>query len=133
MSKKPTTEFWITNISKMVITIGDLNLSIKPKQSINLFKQIFDKQEIKTSLLSGDLLKRKKMFVFGKTQPQKIQASPILLAEAGASTCNYAYEEIKTGNMIMDDYQNLSDDKFVNELLELEDEDIKSKTKQKRK
>ena len=51
---------WITNFSKKAINIADLNLSIQPRQSMDLLKsKVLTKEQIKRSYLFGDLKKSK--------------------------------------------------------------------------
>ena len=122
MTKK--SEYWVTNISKLVITVNDLNFTIYPKQSFNLLRKNSEitLDKIKLSQKSGDLSKKKNFLAFGESVPKKIGQAPIEFSDGAPSTCRYHYEEIIEQNLISDDYDNLADEKFIDELIEIEDE-----------
>lgn len=125
--KSQNQELWATNISKMVITIGDLNLTFLPGKKYDLFnsKLGLDPKEVLKSASSGDLFKKNTCIILSQTRVKIPPPSSIILAKGGASTCHYFYEEIKEQNLILDDYQNLEDEKFVNDLLEIEENNYK--------
>lgn len=65
-------ELWITNLTKMDISISDLNIIVKSMCSVNLLSRRFklDRKEIAKSLEFGTLNKKKGLLVFGLGKPR---------------------------------------------------------------
>lgn len=55
-------EFWISNITNRLISLGDLGILLQPYQSVNLLDRknfpLFTDKHIEQSLISGSLYKR---------------------------------------------------------------------------
>lgn len=120
-------EYWIINISKKVIVLEDLNdLVIFPGINYNILKKSnnISTEMIEKSIKFGDLLKKSKFIKIGKQNLSLIKAK-ILLAEASPSTVNISYEEQKDDNLIGIGFeeQNFSDEKFVEDILNAEEDD----------
>lgn len=65
---------WITNISKNIISVGDLGFTIQPYQSINLLDKhhySFTDEQLKRSFSSGSLYKRSDKIVVRKLPPSQ--------------------------------------------------------------
>ncbi len=65
-------EFWITNISNMIVNLHDLNLFIKPYSSINLLNRrhlLLTENQIDESATSGSIFKKSDKIVVRKYSP----------------------------------------------------------------
>src|SRR5665213_2609119 len=81
-SKEKEESFWITNISKKIVSLRDLNLSIPPMKSMNLLDSRhhhLTKEQISSSVSSGSLYAKQKMVVVRKVPPLGIVKNEILL------------------------------------------------------
>ena len=79
----PSTSYWITNLSKTDVSLGDLCITVKALTSINLLDAkhypylTFDL--IKKSETSGSLFKKRNKIVHRKFPPQTIEGNNISL------------------------------------------------------
>jgi hypothetical protein len=118
--------FWIINISKVVVNLGDIGLSIRPGQYYNLldpkhFHYAYDR--LAKSLESGSLFKKKNKIVYlGEEKPyfgkkEKMQMSTIPAVKPVRSIVE----------VIEPDYDQLlfSDESYANEISELFGEEKK--------
>ncbi len=69
------TEFWITNISKMNVSLADLNLTVKSFSSVNLLdKKHYDYtlEQLENSAKTGSIFKKSKLIAVRKNAPKDI-------------------------------------------------------------
>jgi len=79
-------EFWVTNISKMDVSLSDLNLTIRSFTTINLMDSkhyYFTSDQLYKSAESGSLFKKKDKIVVRKIAP-KIEKKRVMLIVGGA-------------------------------------------------
>lgn len=72
----PQSHFWITNISKKMITLEDLNVDIYPMRTLNLLDKKhykFTNEQLNKSALSGSLYKKQKYVIIRQIPPGETQ------------------------------------------------------------
>lgn len=90
--------FWVTNISKKDISIGDLGILIKARSRVNLLSRFYKipMEKLLKSKESGSLSKRKKELLIGFVAPEEekkqIEVSSQPLYSEGLRS-NYVIEE----------------------------------------
>jgi hypothetical protein len=71
-------EFWITNLSKMNVSLADLNLTVRPFSSINLLDSkhySYNIDELEKSAKSGSLYKKSKLVSVRNNAPKVIKTN----------------------------------------------------------
>jgi len=69
------TEFWITNISKMNVSLADLNLTVKSFSSINLLDKRhynYSLEQLEKSAKIGSIFKKSKLIAVRNNAPKNI-------------------------------------------------------------
>jgi len=120
MDKK---EFWITNISNMIVNLHDLNLFIKPYSSINLLDRkhyLISENQIYHSANSGSIFKKKDKIYIRNIAPElkqdialDIDLEPIL-----------PYKQLSTVEFKEEVYEELllTDEEIADQNSELDDQ-----------
>lgn len=68
--------FWLTNLSKMRVSLADLNLTIKPYATINLLDKKhyhYTEKELIESARSGSIFKKRKILSVRSVAPEEIK------------------------------------------------------------
>ena len=116
--------FWITNISKRIVSLTDLALSVQPMTSVNLLDNrhySFNKDQLIKSATSGSLFKKSDKIVVRKVAPEIKNKSPIPFQEdAIFPTKQRSLVEIED---IKYEELELTDDDFAKENAETAEED----------
>ena len=71
--KPPEPEFWVTNVSKMNVSLGDLDLTIKAYTTVNLLDKRhyhYTIEQLKKSAESGSLYKKRDKIYPRKNAPE---------------------------------------------------------------
>ena len=147
--EKQQEEFWVTNISKMNVSLADLNLTIKSFHSVNLMDTrhySYTPDQLKKSAESGSLFTKNKFLSVRKVAPKIKSANMAVIrtlydkeskswSEDGIYIPNRArsvlkvndviYEELEVGQEIID--QKTADEKFALENIELVNLDEESR------
>jgi hypothetical protein len=79
-------EFWVTNISKMDVSLSDLNLTIRSFTTVNLMDSkhyYYTLDQLYKSAETGSLFKKRDKIVVRQVAP-KIEKKKILLSVGGA-------------------------------------------------
>jgi len=113
--------FWVTNISKMNVSLTDLNLTIKTMTTVNLLDQkhySFTENELKKSAESGSIFKKRDRVVVRKVEPKLSQPHHILIEE----DCSMPSRERSLVSVKQEKYEelNISDESFASEMADLE-------------
>src|SRR5208282_479191 len=114
MARSKISEFWITNLSKKGITLHDLNVTIMPKQSMNLFDSKhfnLTKEQILLSAKSGSIYQKGRYVVVRNLAPERqkvirIEANkePLFGARKNAVDVKEVhYEELDVPDEFIDD------------------------------
>jgi len=111
-------EFWITNITKMNISLADLNLTVKPYSSVNLLSKHYylTPEQLQKSAESGSIFKKRDKIVVRKIAPEVLQANIVLTSDT------FIPNREKSIYSIKEEYYeelNISDEEFANENSEL--------------
>lgn len=123
LQEKPS--FWIKNISKKGISLGDLNISIQPNISINLLDSNryphLDYDKLIASSTNGSLFKKQRFVVIRKVPPTTelkqyipLQKDAVFLHDPRSAA---KIEEIHYDEL------NISDDDYANENAEMAQSD----------
>lgn len=123
---KKTEDFWLTNISNRNVMIGDLNLTIKARSSVNLLNRrfySFTKEQLEKSLESGSLKAKshlvvKRLVPPGTPMEYKIQVDKSVVAPDKTRSV----VEIKEENY---EELQLTDEQFAEEMADTVDIDRK--------
>ncbi len=122
MQGKATKEFWIINVSKMDVSLADLNVTVRSHTSVNLLDSAhyqLTEEQIQFSLEKGSLHKKRDKIKVRLHAP--IPEKPRLIEKAenfqrplrsGIETTAPKYEEL-----------DISDEKFAEELSETAEQD----------
>lgn len=76
--KKTKPTFWVTNISKMNVSLADLNLTIKAFSSVNLLDDRhyqYTEEQLKKSFESGSIYKKRDRIIVRKVAPEVLIAN----------------------------------------------------------
>lgn len=71
---KEKKEFWITNVSNIIVNLYDLNLFIKPHTSVNLMDRkhhTITEKQIQVSATSGALFKKRDKVLIRNISPEQ--------------------------------------------------------------
>lgn len=120
-------DFWITNISDHLISLGDLGVLIRPYQSINLLDPKhyqLTQEQINSSLFSGSLYKRSDKIKVRKNPPNltKLKGPSPIDFEQTNDFPSKIRSIIKFQEFNHEDYQ-ISDDEYAKQNAELAEED----------
>lgn len=124
--------FWITNISKRLISVGDLGILLQPHQSVNLLDSkhyTFTEAQIQTSLATGSLYKRSdKIKVRKNPPPQALKGA----SKVGLDETNQFPSKIRSllehKEFNYEEHQ-VTDDEYAAQNADLADEDDVGKYK----
>jgi hypothetical protein len=112
--------FWITNISDRNITLGDLNISVPARASVNLLDNrhySFSEIQLKNSAMNGSIFKKSDKIVVRKVPPVvQLSQRPMDIAHQGLPSRTKSVYEIKT-----EEYEELKIDELQETLGELND------------
>lgn len=120
MSKK---NFWITNITKKDVTLGDLNVTIRSFKSIDLLSKGFylTESQINNSLDKGSLSKRVKQNIISVC---KVTPSPIPTREKIEASKEPIFSRGKFVTEIKEEFYEelqINDEEFAKEQAEFEE------------
>lgn len=132
-------QYFITNISNLLLNLEDFEIYLSPRKTINLLdpKFNFTEEQIKKSIESGTLKKKKKMLVIGAGKPQLPDYKPIFNSEdyrfgtTKIEVSNFKPEQDLTNNFEND--QKLSEDRFIEDMLDDEETELMEKLKKRAK
>ena len=122
--QKKNKSFWVTNISKMNVSLSDLNLTIKAMTTVNLLDSkhyYLTEDQLNKSAKSGSLFKKRDRVVVREVEPKIKKPHHILIEEDNSvpsrdrslvSVKQEKYEEL-----------NISDENFASEMADLENEE----------
>lgn len=120
--------FWVTNISKMNVSLADLNLTIKAYSSVNLLDSKhyqYTLDQLNKSVDSGSIFKKRDRIVVRKVAPEVLKANIPLTRETFIPSRERSLYEIKHEHY---DELNVSDEQFASDtadLVELDNKPIK--------
>ena len=132
-------QYFITNISNLLLNLEDFEIYLSPRKTINLLdpKFNFTEEQIKKSIESGTLKKKKKMLVIGVGKPQLPDHKSIFNSEdyrfgtTKIEVSNFKPEQDLTNNFEND--QKLSEDRFIEDMLDDEETELMEKLKKRAK
>jgi hypothetical protein len=110
-------ELWITNISKMNVTLRDLNISIPAMRSVNLISKRngFKIEAVEKSIASGSIYAKR-----NKIKVRKVAPEPIKRTLEVSKEPLYTSENVLQSQVVIDNPQyeelNISDEQFFDEL-----------------
>lgn len=128
--KLPDPEFWVCNFSKKTIYVEDLGVNIPAKSSINLLAKNnnFTWEQLHLSLDSGSLLKKNSVLKIRETAP-KIPVSGIFIVKdpriSASLKSKIQVNNKKIEDLIAEEETAISDQKFILDFLEEEEEPVK--------
>lgn len=124
-------EFWITNISDRNVSLSDLNISIKPKCSVNLLDKKhyhFTLEQIVNSVESGSIYKKRDKLFVRKVRPVQSEKKSIIYDPKATRPSIYK-SAVKVQEQIYDELI-LSDEDFAKENADLSTEANKTSKKE---
>lgn len=118
--------FWVSNISKMNVSLTDLGLTIPAGKTVNLLDKkhySYTREELLVSAATGSLFKKKSKVVVRKVPPQYNPGIPGVIKEVAAPG-NFPSRRRSIVEVIEKEYEelDLSDDTFAQEAADLVDE-----------
>jgi hypothetical protein len=123
-SLKPSDFFWVTNISKKIVSLTDLGICIYPMRSVNLLDNkhySLTKEQLIASASSGSLLAKSKLLSVRKVPPPNTPKVRIPFQEdaiyPSKQRSAVEVEDIKYEEL------NISDDDYANENADLAEKD----------
>lgn len=121
--KQQEPEFWVTNISKMNVSLGDLNLTIKAYSTVNLLDTRhyhYTIEQLKKSAESGSLYKKRDKIFLRESAPETNAQRIPYVEEAIIPPRDRSVFQIE-----QQEYEelNLSDEEFAEENAEMADID----------
>jgi hypothetical protein len=130
-------QYFLTNISNLLINLEDFDLFLSPRKTINLSdpKLGYSQDQIEKSIQSGTLNKKKKFLVIGTGKPQIPIYKPIFNSEdarnstTGIQITNFKPEQDLTNNFEGD--QKMAEDRFVEDMLDDEETELMEKLKKR--
>lgn len=134
MNKKEDTKdfFWITNITKKIVNLSDINVVIYPMRSLNLMDKkhySFKKEQLIKSAESGSLKAKEKMVVVRKVPPV-LEKQPRILIQEDAVFQTRQRSSIEVENIKYEELD-VSDDQFAAENADTAETDHLGKWTQK--
>lgn len=126
MNETQPKQFWITNISKIIITIADLDVVIYPWRSLNIAKKGFNltHEQLEASKTSGSLFKLKKHLIISDNPPNYGNKKyPEVVDVAMSFVKIKPVEHLEKESLLGFDTteQNKSDDQYLDDILTSED------------
>jgi hypothetical protein len=118
-------ELWITNISKMNISLSDLNLTIKSLASINLLDEKhyhYTLEQIEKSIQSGSIFKRRDKIFVRINAPDLLKNNMSVIRETYIPSRKRSLFEMKVDHY---DELDVSDEQFAEENADTADFDTK--------
>lgn len=125
MKKNDAQSFWVTNISKMNVSLADLNLTIKAFSSVNLLDSKhyqYTKEQVINSVKSGSIFKKRDKIIVRKIPPEILQANIPLARETFIPSRERSVLVLKEENY---EELNISDEQFAEENADIVDLDNK--------
>lgn len=126
MPNKPEAPtFWVTNISKMNVSLADLNLTIKAYSSVNLLDKKhyqYTHEQLVKSVESGSIFKKRDKIIERKVPPEVLKASIPLDRETFIPSRERSLFTIKNENY---EELNVSDEQFAEISADLNEQDSK--------
>jgi hypothetical protein len=117
MRKKITADaFWITNITKKAIHLGDIGIVIQPMRSLNLLDtkhNSLTRAQLEKSAQSGSLFKKSNAVVVRKVAPGIVPKTYIPLKEDAIFPTKY-HSSVELDNIKYEELE-ISDDAFAEE------------------
>lgn len=119
-------EFWITNVSKIDVSLGDLNFTIPSGRSFNLLDKKhfnFTLEQIQKSVESGSIFRKRDKIIIRKFAP--VTGKPVKMAVVKNGQRNLQRTNRKTIIQIENKtYEELdiSDEKYLEDIIDLEDD-----------
>ena len=123
-NQKPPETFWVTNISKVNVSLTDLNYDIPALSHVNLLDSkhhYYTKEQLELSASSGSLFKKSDKIKIRKVLPQT-PPPPILPIDRTNPMPTRQRSALKIEKVQYDEL-NISDDDFAKENAELAEED----------
>lgn len=111
--------FWITNISKMNVSLSDLNLTIKAYSSVNLLDKRhyqYTEAQLRKSVDSGSIFKKRDKLVERKIAPEVFKSNMTLTRETFIPSRERSILIIKEENY---EELNVSDEQFAKDNVDL--------------
>ena len=112
----PLNEFWVTNISKLNVSIRDLGIHIPPKKTINLLAKgfRFTEEQVLKSFESGSLFQKKDKIV-KSTRPLVKKPKQMLVCDIPRdSIINYP-NKIEKQQSLLDEIDSVSEESVANQ------------------
>ena len=122
MSRK---DFWVTNISKMNVSLSDLNLTVKAFSSVNLLDHrhySYTLEQLEASKKNGSIARKKDKIKVRDIAPEVIKMNVPFLRETYIPSRERSAYEIKNETY---EELSLSDEQFAEENAETADLDTK--------
>ena len=122
MSRK---DFWVTNISKMNVSLSDLNLTVKAFSSVNLLDHrhySYTLEQLEASKKNGSIARKKDKIKVRDIAPEVIKMNVPFLRETYIPSRERSAYEIKKETY---EELSLSDEQFAEENAETADLDTK--------
>lgn len=122
MKTKP--QFWITNISKLNVSLKDLNFTIPAGVSWNLLDDKhfhFTLSQLQASAISGSIYLKSNKIKIRQVAPIVIPPPNLPIsteARYGPSRSAVQIKQVKLDDLLQDEETIMSDDKYALELLE---------------
>jgi len=123
--KKEAVTFWVINISKMNVSLSDLNLTIKAYNSVNLMDTKhyqYKIEQLKKSVESGSIFKKRDKIIVRKVTPEVLIANIAITRETFMPTRERSLLSIKEKNY---EELNVSDEEFAKDNADTADADTK--------
>lgn len=109
-------DYWVTNISKMNVSLADLNLTIKAMSSVNLLDKkhySYTYEQLELSRTQGSMAKKKDKIVPREIPPEiKKKSGPIFIKDAMIPPREKSTFDVK---QIQYEELNLTDEQFADE------------------
>lgn len=122
--KNSINEFWVTNISKLDVSLSDLNLTIRAFTSVNLLskKYNYKLEQLDKSVKSGSIFKKRNKIIKRLVPPAFIKFNVVgidqnaIIPTRIRSMMDIKYEKYEE--------LNVSDEEFASENADLADSDF---------
>lgn len=124
-NKQEAKTFWVTNISKMNVSLADLDLTIKAFTSVNLLDNRhyqYTLDQLVKSAETGSIFKKRDRIVVRKVAPEVLKANLPLTRETFIPSRERSLFVIKHENY---EELNVSDEQFASETADLVEMDNK--------